>query len=169
MNDLQLLSDDFFLDELFDKDGKSVGMTLSFTNSAPVVLSFVANRLMRKSAKDFQKKFGLGAMDFRMLVMLIKHPGSSVGDASTVIGIDKAAVSRSLARLHKTGLAIAKNKLKDERRKSWYLSQAGKELHNRVLVDAVKGNRILLTGFSEAEAKLLNQFLNRLLTNVELI
>ena len=110
------LPDKMFLTELEqDEDGRS-RQTLSFSRSPTVLLNFAANRFTRNASRHYQNAFGIGAMDWRMLVTLTRDPGSSVSHASATIGIDKGAVSRSLARLEKEGLAKAQCNSPDERR-----------------------------------------------------
>ena len=88
------LPDQLFLTE--PEDAPEGQRTLSFERSPTVLLSFAANRFSRAAARVYQDRFGIGAMDWRMLVMLTRAPGSGVSDAARTIGIDKAAVSRSL-------------------------------------------------------------------------
>ena len=96
--------------------------TLSFSRTPTVLLTFAANLFTRKSAVALTKQFGIGAMDWRMLVMLTRHPGASVAQSAETIGIDKAAVSRSLGRLLDKQLVKSIAKESDPRRKQWMLT-----------------------------------------------
>ena len=160
------LPDKMFLTELEqDEDGRS-RQTLSFSRSPTVLLNFAANRFTRNASRHYQNAFGIGAMDWRMLVTLTRDPGSSVSHASATIGIDKGAVSRSLARLEKEGLAKAQCNSPDERRKEWFLTDKGQELHDNVLVAALERQKHLLQGFSKDEVAELNRLLSKLLENL---
>ncbi|MEM9578879.1 MAG: MarR family transcriptional regulator [Pseudomonadota bacterium] len=159
-------SDSDLDDEMFLVD-TGVAKTLSFSRSPTVALSFAANRFTRFAARDYQDKFGIGAMDWRMLVMLTRAPGCSVSDASRTIGIDKAAVSRSLARLEKSGLAKALSTSSDDRRKSWTLTASGRAQHDLVLKVALDRQRKLLRGFSPEDVKLFTSYLGKFLENLE--
>lgn len=159
------LPDELFLVAVDEAGGESVS-TLSFSRSTTVLLTFAANRFTRAAARQYQQQFGIGAMDWRMLVMLTRHPGSSVALASKTTGIDKAAVSRSLARLQDKGLAYAQSQASDPRRKDWFLSEAGEALHAEMLAVALQRQKALLDGFDQSEVEQLNHYLRRVLDNL---
>ncbi len=141
--------------------------TLDFDKSPTVQLVFAANRFTRNSARLYQNSFGIGAMDWRMLVMLTKEPASSVARCSVVIGIDKAAVSRSLTRLEKEDLVTSTAPHSDPRRKVWSLTQKGQDLHGKILEAALNEQLKLLKGFSVEEVETLTSLLARLQKNME--
>ncbi len=140
--------------------------TLEFDRNPTVLLVFAANRFTRNAARFLHQRYGIGAMDWRMMVMLTKEPDIPVSRASKVIGIDKAAVSRSLTRLHKNGLAEPKIPSGDSRRKSWSLTEKGRQLHKEILDLALHRQQKILEGFSEDEVLTLNAMLGRLLENI---
>ncbi len=146
--------------------GEAGGTTLDFDKSPTVLLVFAANRFTRTAARLYQDDFGIGAMDWRMLVMLTKEPDIPVARASKVIGIDKAAVSRSLARLEGKGLVKAAVPAGDERRKTWALTRKGHALHDRILPVALSRQQEILDGFSQQDVERLNGYLQKLLDNV---
>lgn len=166
MPDTPELPDELFLVQVPDAESSGHASTLSFSRSTTVLLTFAANRFTRNAARRYQDEFGIGAMDWRMLVMLTREPESSVSRASRTIGIDKAAVSRSLARLQKKGLVQASSTQSDERRKSWSLTAAGIDLHDRILAVALEWQKKLLQGFTVSEVEEFNGFLKRFLENL---
>jgi len=137
--------------------------TLSFRNSPTVLLTFAANRFTRKASRLYQDQFGIGAMDWRMLVMLTREPGSTVSHAGRTIGIDKAAVSRSLRRLEAKGLA----KPSSRNGNKWHLSEEGRALHARMLAVALERQRKLLLGLSRDEVEQFNRCLSVFLENLD--
>lgn len=143
--------------------------TLGFSRTPTVLLTFAANRFTRSAARLYQEQFGIGAMDWRMLVMLTRAPGSSVAAASKTIGIDKAAVSRSLKRLQDADLAEATCQSSDPRRKEWTLTPKGQKLHSEILAVALDRQKKLLEGFSAKEVDLFNDFLRRFLENLDVL
>ncbi len=167
MSEDNQIPDEFFLVEVNADASEDPLKTLSFSRSTTVLLNFAANRFTRNAARVYQSEFGIGAMDWRMLVMLTRAPGSSVAHASKTIGIDKGAVSRCLSRLEAAGLAHASCQLNDTRRKEWSLTDAGTQLHNRILKVAMARQHKLLAGFSQAEVTQFNSYLQRLLHNLE--
>jgi DNA-binding MarR family transcriptional regulator len=161
------LSDELFLVLPDGTEQGPAAPTLSFSRTPVVLLNFAANRFTRLAARQNQEEFGIGAMEWRMLVMLTREPGSSVSHAARTIGIDKAAVSRALQRMEKAGLAAATCPGGDDRRKDWTLTEKGAALHARMLPQALERQRQALEGFSESEAQAFAGYQKRFLGNLE--
>ncbi|CUH80623.1 MarR family winged helix-turn-helix transcriptional regulator [Tropicibacter naphthalenivorans] len=155
-----------FTVEIEAEDGPP-SRTLSFTRSPTVLLNFAANRFNRAAAKAYAQKFDIGIMDWRMLVMLTRVPGATVTQSAQTIGIDKAAISRSVARLEQRGLAVAGDVHANGRSRGWWLTEAGRALHDRVLVEALTRQKRLLDGFSPQEIATLTDMLGRFIDNLD--
>jgi DNA-binding MarR family transcriptional regulator len=165
MAETDLLSDEMFLVTVGEQEHEY--RTLGFSRTPTVLLTFAANRFTRSAARLYQRRFGIGAMDWRMLVMLTRAPGSSVAQASKTIGIDKGAVSRSLARLEEKGLVQAECNAPDARRRDWTLTPQGQALHDEILQVALSRQKQLLDGFSPDEVTAFNDYLKRFLANLD--
>lgn len=166
MQDRPEYDDDMLLVDVDGPDG-APRRTLSFTRAPTVLMTFAANRYTRAVSRIYQDRFGIGAMDWRMLVMLTREPDSSVSHASRTIGIDKAAVSRSLTRLEKRGLARAEAPGPDGRRRLFRLTEAGRAMHDEMLALAMARNRELFKGFSEEDMTQFAGLLRRFLDNLD--
>ena len=142
--------------------GETGAQTLSFDRSPTVLLTFAANRFTRAAARFYQDRYGIGAMDWRMLVMLTREPGSSVSHAGRTIGIDKGAVSRSLKRLEAKGLAAPAG----GNRSDWVLTPEGQALHAEILEVALERQRKLLKGLSKSDVETLTRCLGQFLVNL---
>lgn len=158
--------DALFTVEIEAEDGPPA-RTLSFTRSPTVMLTFAANRFTRAAAKTYAEKFDIGIMDWRMLVMLTRVPGATVTQSAQTIGIDKAAISRSVARLEEQGLATAGDLHANGRSRGWWLTDAGRALHDRVLAEALARQKRLLDGFSAEEVAALTGMLGRFIENLD--
>lgn len=167
MTDTPDLPDSLFLVSPDGSPQAPAAPTLSYNRSPVVLVTFAGNRLTREATRAYQAEFGIGVMDWRMLVLLTREPGASVGQAARVTGIDKAAVSRSLQRLQTAGLATSEALGDDERRKSWQLTDAGHALHAKLLPRALERQRDLLEGFSQREVQEFTAYLQRFLNNIE--
>lgn len=165
-DDIEGLPDELFLTHGEGENPLS-SPTLSFRRSPTVLLTFAANRFTRLSSKVYSERYGLGAMDWRMLVMLTREPGATLVRSSDVIGIDKAAVSRCLKRLEAAGLVRPGKLHANGRSRSWWLTPAGQDLHDRILAEALERQRKLLHGFSQDEVTQLCDYLRRFLDNLE--
>ena len=164
-----LLSDEIFLVDVHDEERQVTNRTLSFSRSPTVLLTFAANRFTRSAARVYQTKYGLGAMDWRMLVMLTREPGATAARSSEVIGIDKGAISRSLHRLLDKNLAEQGPIQANGRSRPWRLTTKGQALHDEILTEALARQRALFADFSEEEVKSLSNMLLRFLNNLESI
>lgn len=167
MSERQSLPDDMFLVTATGSAEDPAAPTLSLRNSPVVLVTFAGNRLTREATRAYQAEFGIGVMDWRMLVMLTRSPGCSVAQAARLTGIDKAAVSRSLQRLESTGLAQSEAQSGDERRKSWSLTPKGQDLHGRILPRALERQQDLLKGFTPEETAQFITYMQRFLANIE--
>jgi DNA-binding MarR family transcriptional regulator len=164
------ISDDYFLVSVPLADGETDRETMSFSRTPQILLAHAANRTARVGGENLKKDPGsIGTVDFKVLVMLARYPGSSVKTASDTIGIDKGAVSRSLAKLERDGVAIATCERNDDRRKNWRLTVSGYDLHDQLVVNAIKFQKELLKGFDLNEVKQLNAFLHRILHNIDVL
>ncbi|MGG7565145.1 MarR family winged helix-turn-helix transcriptional regulator [Rhodovulum sp. DZ06] len=163
------LDDALFLVDAPDPEGEAgaARRTLSLTEAPSVLLVFAANRYTRTISRIYQARYGIGAMDWRMLVTLTRTPDSSVSQAADLIGIDKAAVSRAIARLEARGLVQSRTPGPDARRRLFRLTAEGAALHDEVLVDALRLQREMLDGFSEEEAATLAGLLRRFIDNLD--
>ena len=157
---------DAMLEAILRDGGVAGARTLDLGQSPTVLLVFAANRFTRIWSRYLQTRFDLGAMDWRMMVMLTAEPGSSVSRASQVINIDKGAVSRALARLEAKGLARAESPSSYPHRRTWSLTRAGSALHDEILEIALSRQRQILGGFTVEDVGQLNGYLRRILDNL---
>lgn len=165
MNQNQDFSDAMFLVNADDETGAYM-RTLSFSRSPTVLLTFAANGFTRDAAKIYKELYGIGAMDWRMLVMLTRQPGVTVTQSANTIGIDKGAVSRSVARLEKKELAVRGELHSNGRSRGWWLTDSGRHLHSRVLDEALARQRVLLKGYSKDEIVQFCDLLSRFIQNL---
>ena len=165
--DAGALPDALFLVAAEDPETGESHETLSFSRAPTVLLTFAANRFTRAASRDWQTHFGLGAMEWRMMVMLTREPGSTAARAAEVTGVDKGAVSRSLHGLKAQGLAQPGALQANGRSRGWRLTEAGRAMHARMLERALARQRRLLEGFAPAEVEALCGMLARFLDNLE--
>lgn len=164
------LADELFLEDVATHGvGTGSTTTLSVRRAPLVRLGLVANHYRRLTSRQFRARFGIGATDWRMLVILTVTPGSSVADAAAATGLDKAAVSRSLAGLRDRGLAVDTPTAGDRRRQDWHLTPEGCAVHDRALQASLRLNRAALAGLDEDAVAHLTALLDRVLANVEAI
>lgn len=140
---------------------------LDLDRYVPAVLTWVSNQVSNSASRLYRAEFGIGIADWRVLVYIEIYPWRTGAEASTFIGLDKGAVSRSLSHLVETGLL--KSKSDGLRKVKYSTTAAGKKLYQRILKTALAREEALLTGFSESEREMLLLFLHRMLENLPAI
>jgi len=148
------------------QDATAEPATLDLAEAPSVLLIFAANRFTRIWSRYLLRHHGLAAIDWRMMVMLTAEPNIPVTRASTVIDIDKAAVSRALARLEGKGLAAADVPESYRQRRLWRLTAAGTALHDEILATALRRQTRMLRGLDAGEARQLSRYLRTILDNL---
>jgi len=158
-----------FFEAIVHEDGKQPARkTLSFSRSTQILVSQVVNRTNRLAIDPLKNgPIPIGMVEFKMLVNLARYPGSTVASNTHRVGIDKGAISRSLSKMEQLGLVESKCSVRDERRKEWFLTSKGYDLHDFHINGNLQFQLELLDGFSLSEVKQLNGFLERILENIE--
>jgi len=132
-----------------------------------MLLSFAANKFIEAASNYFKQKFGLGAVDWRMLFLLARMPGITAVQSAKTIGVDKGTVSRSVARLIKKKLIVAGELHANGRSRGLSLSPAGRVLHDKILIVAIDQQEHLLDGFKPSEVTSFCDLLLRFTRNLE--
>ena len=128
----------------------------------PAHLTFLANKISSSAATLYRTRFGVGIVDWRIMALLACEAWIASARICEATGLDKAAVSRSLAVLQKKGLVETKFQGENRRRRFLALTPEGIELHDRIVVIARRREDNLLRDFSTSERNLALDLLLRL-------
>jgi DNA-binding MarR family transcriptional regulator len=125
-------------------------------------VNWLSSKLVTTATATFGE-LGLGYLNARIVLALGRRPQITAARLAELLGVDPAAVSRSLRDL-KT------QKLVEESPgpvRSLSLTPAGTEMRDKVeMVSAAREQR-MLRGFSEDEADRLMDFLERMLSHMD--
>ncbi len=143
-----------------DADTQSA-TTLDYQSYVTGMISWLSNRLSAGASMVYRRMFGIGVMEWRVMAHLKIEPGSTGARISRVIGLDKAAISRTVTLLIDRDLVARVEGA--ERGQQLVLTAAGQDLHGRVLAVAMEREGRLLSGLSDDERIVLRGLLNRLL------
>ena len=139
-------------------------LALDYDTYVTGMVAWLSNRLANGASAVYRRLFGIGVMEWRILAHLAIEPGSTGARIGRVIGLDKAAVSRTV------GLLVARGMVRPSggpsRGRRLMLSEAGSRLHDQVYEVAMQREARLLRGFSDAERATLRAFMARLLDDV---
>jgi len=128
------LGDEMYLVDVEDPDTGETFQTLSISRTPAMLLSFAANKFTEAASNYFNENFGLGTVDWRMLLLLARTPGITSAQAAQTIGVDKGTVSRSVSRLTKSELIRLGNLHANGRSRGLTLSPHGRALHDLSLI-----------------------------------
>jgi len=141
--------------------------TLSLDDDLSVLVVRAANKLTTHSSNVLRSQYGIGAIEWRMLVMLTLETDISAARVSEVVGIDKSAVSRALSGLLEGGLVAARQSPRDPRRKTWKLTRKGKVLHDRIFVWARERDAAMLASTSDSDREAAKAVLRKIIASFE--
>lgn len=146
-------------------------------NSAPVplelgrcisaIVTSLNNKLSSGASQEYRRSFDLGVIEWRIIFQLASERWSTGAQLSQAIGLDKAAVSRSLAQLK--ARQLVRFRPASGRRIEVALTQKGWATYKNVLPVALQRETRLLTGFTAAEVDQLVLLLHRLVANLPLV
>ena len=126
----------------------------------------VANKLVNSGSALYRRRFGVGFSEWRIMVMLALEPGVTAKRIGGVVGLDKAAISRSLAAMADSGLIRPTPGTAGRRSRDYVLTEAGWSLHGRMAKVAAEHERRLLATIAPDERPALLGMLQRLLAQI---
>ena len=126
-------------------------LTLDLARYVPALLNFIDNKMTNSAAATYRTLFGIGVIEWRCLSLIALEPWLSPQRVCHVIGLDKAAVSRALARLKEKGLVQTRPNALRSRFLEVALTEQGARIHDRVIRVAHERERRLLAALSPAE------------------
>lgn len=141
-------------------------MKLPLENYVPGLLLWLSNKVSSAASQAYKSQFGIGITDWRLLAYFEIKPWSTAARACEAMGLDKAAVSRSVAFLQEGGWLKARPA--GLRKVEYAATASGRRLHDRVLGLALEREKQLMAGISDVERALLIRLLRQMLRNAEL-
>ena len=138
-------------------------MKLELDRYVPGLLLWLSNKVSASASTLYRERFDLGVTDWRVLSYIEIYPWSTASQACELMGLDKAAVSRSLATLKDGGWL--KSRPRGLRKIEFATTASGKKLHDRIIDLAIAREEALLSGFTREERDVLIAGLHRMLGN----
>ncbi|GAB1381443.1 MarR family winged helix-turn-helix transcriptional regulator [Pararhodobacter sp.] len=139
------------------------GLSVQAGRYAPYYLSVLNNRLAWGASQLYLHLFDIGLNEWRILSALRNEPGIQALRVGEMVAMNKSVVSRSTRRLEDLGYVVARL---DRARRLLWLTQAGAELHDKIIAIALQREAALLDGLDAAELDRLFALLERLRENL---
>jgi DNA-binding MarR family transcriptional regulator len=128
----------------------------------PYRLSVLTNVVSGSIATMYQRRFGLGIPEWRVIAVLSMRPGMSAAEVSACTGMDAVAVSRAVSRLLRSGRLRRATADDDRRRSVLRLTAAGRGVYRQVAPLALGYERELLGCLDGREAAALDSIVRKL-------
>lgn len=143
--------------------------TLFGEHHLPHRLQLLARMIERESARQLAEEAGISLAEWRVLVFVGTKARASAADVCIAFDVDRAEVSRAVARL--TGAGLLARQQDDENRKRLLLelTDAGLALYRRMRDRRVDYFRSILSDLQPRERELLDDLLLRLANKVDLL
>ncbi len=135
--------------------------TLDTEAFTPRLLALLSNALVWRESHELRRRFGLGTNDWRVIAALAVRPGSPATDVCEFIGVNKAAVSKSVNTLVARDLVVLLDGPRGSR--PMYLTPAGATMHDAMYPISMRGQEIIYADLTAAEVDQLNALLRRML------
>lgn len=124
-------------------------------------------RVVNLTARPFNEGLGrrhdLSLNDWRVMMVLGSHPGSTASEVCQRTGMDKMSVSRAIAALARRRRVTRKADPADGRRTLVWLSSAGQRLFETLSIAARERERQVFRGVGAQEQARLGATLDRLI------
>lgn len=132
----------------------------------PSYLTQLGNKWARSSSHLYTRKFAVGINEWRVMTMAAIEPGLTANRMCAIVGMDKAAIGRSIQALKAKGLVDLAPNENDGR--SWLVSltNEGWAMYDRILEVALAREQELVGDLSRDELRLLISLLDRLRKNL---
>ncbi len=135
----------------------------------PYRLSVLANVTSSAIAAAYEERFGLTIPEWRVIAVLMRHPGLSAREVAAKSRMDAVAVSRAVNRLLRAGRLRREVAADDRRRSILQVSAAGAAVYRGVAPLALEFERSLLDTLTSADRAALDRLLGALTQRAEIL
>jgi len=129
-------------------------------NLAALQLKYSLTRAFKEHGYD------VTAEQFAVLVSLWEKEAQSPSELAEHLAKDKTNMTRILDGLEKRDLVVRRFNERDRRSLGIHLTEAGRQLKDKLMPLAAEINRMALVGFSEKEEQSLKKFLKDIFVNL---
>jgi DNA-binding MarR family transcriptional regulator len=130
----------------------------------PALLTWVTTKVASVGSHIYQERFDLGIGEWRVLSYIGVFGKGTNRSIYSFIGVDKAAVSRSVTRLKERGL-IEVTPI-DGRTTELTLTPTGREIGNQMLKFAERMDQELMHGISSEDRQFMVTTIKKMLANL---
>jgi len=133
----------------------------------PRYLMLIAGDWRNRTSLSLRREYGLGAPEWRLMLLLANQAWIQAKEAARNFGMDKAAISRSLRVLRTKGYLLSRPALRDARASEFALNSNGLEAFKALAKASLAREEQLLRGLDPTERALLRRLLGHLWENCQ--
>ncbi len=123
----------------------------------------LASSLLKGAMQYYGAHYGVGLPEMRVLSSLGSEGPLAAHQIIALTAMDKALVSRVLTVLNRRGFITSSSPESDQRRRTWELTRAGRDLVRRLRPEWKRREAIIQAGLSATEREALADMLERML------
>ncbi|MDO8769266.1 MAG: MarR family transcriptional regulator [Burkholderiaceae bacterium] len=139
---------------------------LDLNKYVPGLFTLIASKLSGGASTAYLSLYAVGIETWRVMVMLAIEERITAQRMVQLLDADKGAVSRTFKAMHAQGLLHFEPDEKDGRVRHAIFTQAGRELHDRILRLALLREVNALSVLSDSEVATLRDLLRRVYINL---
>jgi len=139
------------------------GPALELGRFLPYRLHVTAEQVSRLFSRTYERRFGIGIPEWRVLAQLGENPAMPTGAVIERTGMDPVKVSRAVTRLVDKGLAERRAHPTDQRSQLLGLTAAGRAMYREIVPRALALEAELTGALTPAEQAALDGILVKLL------
>ncbi|HRF08246.1 MAG TPA: MarR family winged helix-turn-helix transcriptional regulator [Xanthobacteraceae bacterium] len=138
---------------------------LDLDRHIPYFFTYITNKLSSGASRLYRKHFGIGITEWRIMGVLAGAPDINANQICIKIGMDKAAISRSLQILEQQKLIFFTD-TDDNRTRSISLTPGGYKVHDQIIQIALQRENLMVAKFTNEERRLFEKFLRHIRSEV---
>lgn len=135
------------------------------TNDLLSDIHVLANLTGRAFSGQLDDSFGISVPEWRVLLVLARHPGLTAAEITSRWAMDKMAISRAIQRLEGDGHIGRDRNPSDRRSYKLSLTTSGETLHQKILPTANKRYREIVSCLTREELADLRNYLEKLIAH----
>ncbi len=140
---------------------------LELANHLPFLLSQVARMLSIGASRTFQKHFGIGVREWRVVAILGDQGPANAGEMVGPAAFDKATVSRAINTLEELGFVERLPDRSDGRKQLVRLTDSGVLMHDRIVPLAKMRAKVLESALTVQERAQFFNIIGKLRNQIE--
>ena len=140
---------------------------LDLNNFSSHLIQSISRKKKRNASKLLRNRYGIGVVEWRLIVGLANEPGIPASQLSKFTLTDKGLVSKALTSLEKKGLIELIPRTNGSPRVNYKLTTKGDELHDGFLPLLLEREYAIFEDSDEAEIDLFFVMLKRISRNLD--